>query len=261
MNPASARVGTKDITSILAGWSFEPGTINVRKITGANGTPKLQMRLDLGLLQMELSGRPDGQRPHGFESLLEYFQHQLAKYTTNNGTDLGFVLTRTHCQLLRDEATMYYHRYLSLFVLDDYAGVMVDTERNLKVLDLCKRYAGHQLDRLAMEQYRPYITMMNARARAKLLLKKGLPEEAERVVVVALRLIKGYFREARQLAFFARSNEAFVLRTMLKEIRRSLPQDPVRKLKGRLAKAIQREKYEEAAKLRDAIAALEKNNV
>src|SRR5262245_37546884 len=64
---------SKDIGPLLKGWDYEPGTINVRKINGADGSPKLQMRLDLGLLQMELTGRPDGAKPHGHDSLLEYF--------------------------------------------------------------------------------------------------------------------------------------------------------------------------------------------
>ena len=72
---------SKDIVPLLKGWDYEPGTINVRKISGIDGAPKLQMRLDLGLLQMEMSGRPDGVRPHGCESLLEYFESQLSRST------------------------------------------------------------------------------------------------------------------------------------------------------------------------------------
>jgi len=64
----------KDITPLLKGWDYEPGTINVRKVTGLDGAAKLQMRLDLGLLQMEMMGRPDGARPHGCESLLEFYE-------------------------------------------------------------------------------------------------------------------------------------------------------------------------------------------
>ncbi len=32
------------------------------------------MRIDLGLIQLETTGRPDGERPEGHESLLEYFE-------------------------------------------------------------------------------------------------------------------------------------------------------------------------------------------
>src|SRR3954449_3782421 len=71
---------TKDIAPVLNGWDYEAGAINVRKITGLDGREKLQMRLDLGLLQMELTGRPDGHRPHGRESYLAYFEEQLSDY-------------------------------------------------------------------------------------------------------------------------------------------------------------------------------------
>jgi len=56
----SGKASSKDLLPLLKGWDYEPGTINVRKINGMDGQPKLQMRLDLGLLQMELDGRPDG---------------------------------------------------------------------------------------------------------------------------------------------------------------------------------------------------------
>src|SRR5439155_1942079 len=120
------RSASKDITPVLRGWDFEPGTINVRKVSGIDGQPKLQMRLDLGLLQMEMNGRPDGVRPHGHDSLLEYFESQLKDHSERNGTELGFHLTHDQCRSLREEAYMYYQRYISLFVLEDYQGVLRD---------------------------------------------------------------------------------------------------------------------------------------
>ena len=44
---------SKDIGSILDGWPHESGKISVRKIRGEEGRVKIQLRLDLGLLQME----------------------------------------------------------------------------------------------------------------------------------------------------------------------------------------------------------------
>src|SRR5438876_6384030 len=78
---------SKDIVPLLKGWDYEPGTINVRKINGLDGRPKLQMRLDLGLLQMELSGRPDGAKPHGHDSLLDYYEEQLREHKKTNGSE------------------------------------------------------------------------------------------------------------------------------------------------------------------------------
>src|SRR5258707_9325486 len=91
------KASNKDVGPLLKGWDYEPGTINVRKINGLDGKQKLQMRLDLGLLQMELTGRPDGAKPHGFDSLLEYYESQLKEHKRNNGTELGFHLTSGEC--------------------------------------------------------------------------------------------------------------------------------------------------------------------
>src|SRR5437016_11479202 len=95
----------KDISTVLKGWDYEAGAINVRKIPGLDGREKLQMRLDLGLLQMELTGRPDGCRPHGRESYLEYYEDQRRGYEKENGgASAGFALSTDQCQELREEA-------------------------------------------------------------------------------------------------------------------------------------------------------------
>ncbi len=244
---------SKDIVPLLKGWDYEPGTINVRKISGIDGAPKLQMRLDLGLLQMEMTGRPDGTRPHGCESLLEYFESQLKEHRTRNGTELGFHLTSSQCQSLREEAVMYYHRYLSLFVLEEFPGVVRDTARNLRVLDLCSKFAVNEQDRLVLEQYRPYITMMNTRARASLLFKERRYIEAMDAVKDGLSKIKDFFARFGQEEAYAHSNEVKVLKKFAREIRRKLPVDPMQKLQSQLERAVKREHYEEAARLRDEI--------
>jgi hypothetical protein len=247
------RSQSRDIVPMLKGWDYEPGTINVRKINGLDGKPKLQMRLDLGLLQMELSGRPDGAKPHGYDSLLEYFESQLKEHKRTNGTELGFHLTSHECQSLREEAVMYYHRYLSLFVLEEFGGVVRDTQRNLRVLDLCGKYAINQEDRLVLEQYRPYIVMMNVRAKASLLFNEKRWKQALEVVNEGLDSIKEFFGRFGQEEAFTRSNEVKILKKFARDIRKKLPIDPIQKLKAQLDKAVQREAYEDAARLRDEI--------
>ena len=249
----------KDITPILKGWEYEPGTINVRKIVGADGQPKLQMRLDLGLLQMELNGRPDGVRPFGCESLLEYFEKRLRLHRKKNGNEEGFRLTSAQCQSLREEAMMYYHRYLSLFVLGEYPEVARDTARNLRVLDMCGKFAANEQDRLILEQYRPYIIMMNTRARASLASERGNNARAFKLIKRGLRQIKAFFARFGQEDAYKHSNEARILRRFGREIRAKLPIDPMRELQRELARAIKVENYEEAARLRDAIDRLKPN--
>jgi len=184
---------SKDIGPILEGWPHKPGEISVRKIRGNDGRTKIQLRLDLGLLQMAAEGRPDGRRPHGCESLLAYFQKLLARHRRTHDTEEGFSVDEKHCDLLRSEAIQYYYRYLSEFVLEEYEAVKRDTARNLAVLDFCAKYAREEPDRYLMEQYRPYIVMMNARARAHLSLRDSRPRAARDAVREALKQIRRFF--------------------------------------------------------------------
>jgi len=244
---------SKDITPLLKGWDFEPGTINVRKIYGLDGEPKLQMRLELGLLQMEMTGRPDGTRPHGCESLLEYFQTQLEEHTKRNGTELGFHLTAEQCQSLREEAEMYYRRYLSLFVLEDFPGVVRDTDRNLRLIDFCGKFAVEEQDRLVLEQFRPYIVMMKARAAASIEFKDKRFVEALKIVEEALESIREFFTAIGQTEAYGQSNEVRVLKRIARDIRKKMPVDPMQKLQSQLERAVRNERYEDAARLRDEI--------
>jgi len=251
------RAKSKDITPLLKGWDYEAGTINVRKIHGADGLPKLQLRLDLGVLQMELTGRPDGLRPQGCESWLDFYETQLKAYQSRNGTELGFELNSEQCQALREEASMYYHRYLSLFVLEDFSGVVRDTARNLRVLDLCGKYAIEEQDRLILEQYRPYITMMNTRAAASIHFGAKRYDEALLIVKDGLAKIKRFFVRFGQDSAYQHSNEVRVLRRFGREIKAKMPVDPRLKLQQQLDRAVKKENYEEAARLRDELKGLE----
>ena len=78
-------VSDLDLNNLLKDWPHEPGQVKARKIAGSDGREKVQLRIDLGLIQMELNGRPDGQQPHGFESLLEYHKAR-AKNAKEAGT-------------------------------------------------------------------------------------------------------------------------------------------------------------------------------
>jgi len=250
-----AKASDKDVTPVLRDWDYEAGTINVRKVSGLDGRPKLQMRLDLGLLQMEVTGRPDGDRPFGRESLLEHHELELQEYKRKHGSEDGFQLTGDECQSLREEAVMYYHRYLSLFVLEDFTGVVRDTARNLRVLDLCSQFAVEEQDRLILEQYRPYITMMNARAQASIHVQGKEFDAAIKTVEAGLARIHEFYEQFGQEEAFARSNEVRVLKRFSREVRKKLPVDPMQQLRRRLDRAVKDERYEDAAKLRDEITA------
>jgi hypothetical protein len=249
----TASASGKDLSPMLKGWDYEPGTINVRKIFGIDGAPKVQMRLELGILQMELTGRPDGARPHGHESFLDYLETQLKEHKKRHGSDDGFHLTGSQCQSLREEAQLYYQRYLSLFVLEDFTGVVRDTARNLRVLDFCGKFAVEEQDRLVLEQFRPYIVMMNAKAHASIAFKADKFGEALKIINEALETIREFFASIEQPEAFSQSSEVRMLRRFARDIRRKMPVDPIERLKHQLERAVKAERYEEAAKLRDQI--------
>ena len=62
----------ENIDRILRDWPYDPEGISVRKKKGDDGRDVLQMRLDLGLLQLEATGRPDGTRPQGADTYFDY---------------------------------------------------------------------------------------------------------------------------------------------------------------------------------------------
>ena len=45
-----------DISHILSDWDFEPGEAMVRRFIAKDGVEKIQMRIDLGVLQMNSDG-------------------------------------------------------------------------------------------------------------------------------------------------------------------------------------------------------------
>ncbi len=241
---------SKDITSILAGWDHDPDDVQVRIVAGDDGNDKIQMRLDLGLIQMELSGRPDGARPGGQESLLDELEAQ-AHAAESLGEE--FSLDTEACAGLMREGIQYYQRYLAAFHLQRYDLVARDTARNLRLFAFVVRFAKRQRDRLQFDQYRPYVLMMNTRAR-------GLQALAREDYRQALALIDEGIKNIRRfLADYERAdaeNECAELGFLLRwrqEIESERPAGPVERLEQQLALAVAREEFEEAARIRDQL--------
>lgn len=242
----------RDLRSILEGWDFQSGKISVRKIIGRDGREKIQTRIDLGVLQLECAGRPDGRRPQGHESLLDYYEHRLREHVEVHGDDEDFILTPEDCRELRHEAYLYYQRYLSLFVLEEFDGVERDTARNLRLIDLCERYAATEADRAALRRQRAYVTMMNVRARAYEALGAGRHEDALAVIDEGLNALAALAADEEQDG--ANAGEIRTLRMLRAEVLEKMPDDLPAKLQSELELALQCEDYERAAQLRDRLA-------
>jgi hypothetical protein len=137
-----------DISQLLEEWDYQPGQPSVRKFIGKDGQEKIQLRVDLGVLQMNAEGRPDGKRPLGHASLYEHYQAKLYRHlAANQGNEDGFKLTPSDCVKLQLEAFQYHNRYNCQLQLKDFSAVVRDTERNLAVLDFDQVYTYRPLSR------------------------------------------------------------------------------------------------------------------
>jgi hypothetical protein len=203
---------------------------------------------------MELNGRPDGVRPHGCESLLHYHQAKLAAVKAGDKT---YSLSEADVSALQQEGAQYYHRYLSLFQLRDFQNVIRDTERNLEMLDFVSDYATDEDSKWNLEQFRPYVLMMNTRARASLELKEGNTGGAVKMIEAGKLKIEAFYRSIGQPEWIESSNELVFLTDWLKEIRDAVPLTPLELMERDLKRAIADEAYERAAELRDAIRSLQ----
>jgi hypothetical protein len=263
-----------DLNDLLRDWPHQPGQLQVRKITGRDGRQKIQLRIDMGLLQMEATGRPDGQRPDGAESLLELYQARAAE--TEAGGDT-FVLSVDELGELQAEGIQYYHRYVAMYQLEDWKAVVRDTRRNLEMFNFVAKYAPNEEAAWSVQQFRPYVLMMHTRAKAYLALSKDDHDSAISQVEKGIEKIERFVRENQQtegegdsVADGVDDNpEVTVLREWLTELRKkqpaskppvpvsSVPVTPLERLRGEMEQAVKAEQYELAAELRDAIRALQ----
>jgi hypothetical protein len=243
-----------DLNDLLENWPHESGQIKVRKIMGRDGEEKIQLRLDLGLIQMETHGRPDGMRPKGFESLLSYHQQQAREAEAKGES---YQLAPEDCGELQQEGIQYYHRYLSLFQLEDFDAVVRDTQRNLDLAEFVREHTDRDDIAWSFDQFVPYITMMNTRAKAAIELEKNHLDSALREIDKGREAIQEFYQEHEQTDAADKSTELSFLDEWSEELRAKRPISKIERMRREMESAIAHEAYERAAQLRDAIKALD----
>ena len=243
-----------DISKLLDEWEYTgPDKLIVRKITGNNGQILIQMRVGLGILQMEWSDRPDGKRPHGKSSLLVHYQEQLKKQAAEHGPDTQLNLTQADCMNLQSESLQYYYRRICMFELEAYHEASRDAEHNLQIMDMIRAHAENENDRLSFEQYRPFVIMHRTRARSLLAMGDDNIDDAIHHIQEGIEEIETFFRSYDRNDLLKDSQELKILRDMAEELLKQQPRSEEDLLKSKLTEAVENEEFERAAALRDEL--------
>jgi len=233
----------RDIDSVLKGFEFKPGEGNARLFKARSGREVVQMRVDMGVLQMETDLRPDGQRPHGAET---YYDYLVGEAIREGGS---FRLSREQCSEADREFVQYYHRRICWLSLREYRRAAKDADHSLAFMDFVREHSPDDEWTLSHEQYRPFVLFHRVQAGALALLEDQGPEAAIVEINRGLEQFRNLFE--RYDAADQYSEDELVRR--LEEMRESVRQryDVGRTLGEQLADAVLAENYELAAKLRD----------
>jgi len=237
-----------NIDRLLTDWPYDPDSVSVRLVKGDDGREVIQMRLDMGVLQLETIGRPDGARPHGNETFFDY----LLAESIAGGAEFEF--TEEQCGEADREFVQFYHRRVCWIALREYKKAVDDADHTLAFMDLCKAHSPDEQWTLSHEQYRPFVLFHRTQAAALAQLDEsgGGPEVAIQEINGGLDRMKKLFEEYEADEEF--DEDELVAR--LSELRESLREQfsVGHTLSEQLAEAIKSEQYELAARLRDEIA-------
>ena len=226
---------TDDLTSLLQQWPYRPDDFTARELTGADGRPLLQIRVELGILQLEVEGRPDGLRPGGFKTVLEAIKNTP--------------LTIETAKSLRDEIIQYEYRAQTLLYLGEHVRAAHDADHMLLAARLLYEQPPESLDRDTV--LAPLLRSIAIHARA--IAEASLAGSRTDLAKLAL---EGGLAELRALLSddeFEHCNEAHLLAGMTDLLIPRLPASQRVELQDRIREAIAAENYELAAIQRDEL--------
>ncbi|QVL33146.1 UvrB/UvrC motif-containing protein [Telmatocola sphagniphila] len=237
-----------DIDPILKSWEFNPDSLQTRVVKVSPEREVLQIRLDLGIMQMEMTGRPDGRKPEGFPTYFDYLKHLV---TQANKEGREFELNETHCREADREFVQFYHRRICYLALSNYEGAIADANHTLEFMDLVRDHAPNEEVKEAHERYRPFVLFHKTQALAALHSEGGNPEKGIDHIRNGLEILHKFFEDQNLLEQEERDPFVKQLRAMDQQLRAKFNIEAT--LSEQLQAAIQREDYEAAARLRDEL--------
>lgn len=236
----------KDLTidHILKDWEFSPDMVTTRIISHGD-RQVIQLRVDMGLLQMEVEGRPDGDRPYGYASTLDWIHGRELE-------EKEFQLDFEQCMSVDREFSQFYHRRICWIQLKRFAEAARDADHTLALMDACMRHSPNQEWTLSHEQHRPFVIFHRTQSLA--LQRVSESENAEQAIEEinsGLKLIEDFYSTYEIEEDF--EDDELVKRLI--EIREDLRDrfEVGQTLEERLDEAVASEQFELAARLRDEI--------
>lgn len=221
---------------MLSEWPHLPSKVLARVVSSENGLEKLQVRVELGILQMEASGHPEG---------------STSVYEAMEGNSEA--LDQSTCLALQREAALYGYRAFILSVLDRHAGVVKDMTRNLAVMSMIIRLGNSERDRARARSLTVQFLMIQARSRAAFAASRGDFGLARRTLDSDMDEIRESLRQAGRGDDPENTPEIQLLKGMRDMFVPRLPASQRQEMEERLAAAIDVENYELAAILRNEL--------
>jgi len=236
---------SKGLDDVLGNWEFDPNSLSVRLVKESDGRDVIQMRIDLGVLQMETQGRPDGETFEGYQSFLD-------RMLTLEEKSPDFSMDEDQCYEADREFLQYYHRRICWLRLQHYHRAVEDADHTLALMDVCRDHSPDEEWTMSHEQYRPFVMFHRTQAAAMAALDEVDAEKAILALEDGLEQIRDVFIEHEAEEEF----ETDEMVVQLTKLRDSLCQEygigP--SLQQQLDQAVKSEQFELAAQLRDELA-------
>lgn len=246
---AARKTKFPNLDKVLQEWPYQPDSVSVRMAKGSDGRDVIQMRIEMGILQLETSGRPDGDRPGGYGTFFEF----LANEALHNPS---VTMTEDQCAEADREFVQFYHRRICWLAIREFERAVNDADHTLSLMDFCRQHSPDDAWTMTHEQYRPFVMFHRIQAATLKALESEQAEAAIEEVNNGLDRMREFFEEHDAEHEFE-ENE---LVQRLIELRESVREkfSVGRTLQERLGDAIASEQYELAAMLRDQLASRQK---
>ncbi|MFZ9882130.1 MAG: UvrB/UvrC motif-containing protein [Phycisphaerales bacterium] len=221
-----------DLTPFLAGFAYEPGRLNARLVHASDGRELLQVRVELGILQFETQGRPDG-----LPSVFEAWEG---------------VRSTEWLAAARLELVQVQQRARAFLAVGDAARALRDCEAALSLsAEIALAASGAETEWI--EGARFSVIVLRTRAAVALLVAAGRSREAAAVVEAGLGQLRGAAEAVGIEGSFEHLADVRALRAMRDALVPQLPPAQRSELEARLRAAVLAENFELAAILRDEL--------